>query len=220
MGDLEIRKIPNFEGYYSLRSDGIVFSDERIVQTIDGKQIRLKKKQLTTAKYKSKHGTDQDANYRFRVDGKSYSVGLSFLKAITFPEIYNSPVVDQPDEVWVPLFFNNAYSVSNFGRVKRNAQNSVCCGITWSKADYLISLHTSNKGIMYFGCRHPTKDISTTLPLGRAIYQSFYGLLPDNTIVLNIDGDRNNNNLSNLYIEKNNAPLIKYWDRMNIKASK
>lgn len=207
---LEIRKIPNFEGYYSLRSDGAVFSDERVIDTARG-PMRIKGKQLTSAKYKSKHGTDQDANYKFRMDNKGYSVGLSFLKAITFPEIYNTRVIDLPGEVWVPLFFNEKYSVSNIGRVKRNHQKQTCCGIEWVKSDHLISIFEMGCDGYFFGCRHRHEDKITTLPLGRSVYQSFIRLVGDDEIVCHKDGDKRNNHISNLMMQDKTIFLKDYW---------
>ena len=210
--ELITRDIPHFDGYYSMRSDGVVFSNERIVEHAIHGQMKIKGKMLSTAKYKNKHGTPKPANYRLRLGGKGHSVGLEFLKAITFPEIFNQSIDDLDGEVWKPLYANNDYSVSNLGRVKRNKESFVCCGIEWVRADYLISTHiVSHKTSQYvlFGCW--VGGSQTNLILGRSIYQSFVRLLKDNEVIAHKDGCFENNTLSNLIVRPKNSHLIEYW---------
>lgn len=42
----ERRPIPKYEGLYSIRGDGTVFSDERIVTKSDGKRMKVKERAL------------------------------------------------------------------------------------------------------------------------------------------------------------------------------
>lgn len=200
--ELITRDIPHFDGYYSMRSDGVVFSNERIVEDSIGRLMKIKKKQLTGTVNKSKtYSTKENPTFNFRYQGKYHSVYLRFLKAITFPEIYNLPVPDLDGEEWSCVKGLSRYLVSNLGRAKIASEKSVCCGIEWVKSEKLITLYKSKDGYITFNAKEKNKD-PRTVTLAKEVYRSFRGL-NGNCVVGHIDGDLSNNALSNLFLKKN-----------------
>lgn len=194
---LERKPIPGFEGYYSVRSDGAVFSDERIVEKSNGKKMKVKERQLKKTVTVNKHGnTEKNCRYRLCVEAQKSSFSITTLMKIVFPEMY-PPIKDLEGEEWRKISGHSKYMVSNKGRVKKKAEIKVSGGI-----QYLEQEHLRHIGLIDGYPRVCLQeDNNSNLKLvARLVFEAFHRQLNEFEQVTCKDGNHLNTHSENLIV--------------------
>jgi hypothetical protein len=107
---------------------------------------------------------------------------------------------DLPDEKWKT--FEDDFSVSTHGRIK-------------NKNGLLMNCHTDKRGYVYVSVKGKTKSVH------RIVSQAFIGQLSDNMVVNHKDGDKGNNNVTNLEIVSQSFNVQHAYDMgLNVKLNK
>lgn len=201
LATLQRRQVPGFEGYYSVREDGVAFSEAREIEYIDGRVRKIKEKMLKEIVIKRKRGTynESDIVFRFSVENKGYSFSKGTLMKIVFPEKF-PPVESLKNEDWRPAYGHPNYAVSNLGRVKRLAYKAQTCGIEYTEQEVLVT-QTKTSGCCYLVVHLRNNAKQETTVTSRLMVSSFFEpALTDDEVVTYIDGNVQNLTLDNFKV--------------------
>jgi hypothetical protein len=191
----ERRPIPKYEGFYSIRGDGTVFSDERIITKSDGKRMKVKERALKEVPHSGGKGYVRDAiSFQFSVDGERASFYKSSLLKMVFPELFK-PVENLQGEVWLTVEAHPRYMVSNKGRIKRIKEINKVNGMEYVNQEELR--HISNMD-GYALVSLQSNDVNNGCLLGRLIYETFVRKLSKEEHIQYKDGNAFNLALDNL----------------------
>lgn len=104
-------------------------------------------------------------------------------------------------EIWKVLPSGcGCYSVSTFGRVRRETS------ITAAKAGHILKQHLSRDGYRQVGISVAGKP--RLIRVHRAVYEAFFGKIPENLVINHKDGDKQNNYPWNLEAITNRENII------------
>lgn len=191
----ERRPIPKYEGLYSIRGDGTVFSDERIVTKSDGKRMKVKERALKEVPSSGGNGyTGKTCTFKFSVDGERASFSKSSLLKMVFPELFK-PVENLQGEVWKTVDDHPRYMVSNKGRIKRIKEINKVNGMEYVNQEELRHINNMDG---YALVTLQSNDESNGCLLGRLIYETFVRKLSREEHIQYKDGNAFNLCLDNL----------------------
>ena len=196
---LEIRKIPNFEESHSIRSDGMVCTNERLVR-IGANGTRLIKRKFIKPYAISRHENSENPTTYFNLylDGKRYAISQAALMKITYPELYK-PIENKVGEEWVVVSGFENYSVSNMGRVKKNSKLKSVYGIEYLDQERLLVQHANESGVLCV--RLFSEDgLSTSKSVLKLVACAFIGLIGSDCVTIPKDGNNSNCVLDNISI--------------------
>lgn len=107
-------------------------------------------------------------------------------------------------EIWKPIpSLDNMYEASNLGRIRslpRVAYSPRGNGYYFSTKGTLLKPTLMGSGIRYPYVRITTEKYNKPMPVHRFVAEVFLGEIPDKMVINHIDGNTNNNNVSNLEI--------------------
>lgn len=208
---LERRKVPGFEGYYSVREDGAVFSEERTIVKSNFQEQKVPERML---KFRFGEG-ENTPRVGFSYEGKSYLFYVSTLMKIVFPEKFFD-AESLKGEIWKTIQDFERYEVSNFGRIKAKAERKeVSNGCYYTEPSRIIDPYGHNSGLNFAEVKDrfdpgeraivnlAYRDTSKRSCVGvaRAVAAAFIKeSLSDDEVVIHIDQDQFNNHVDNLKI--------------------
>jgi hypothetical protein len=191
----ERRPIPKYEGFYSIRGDGTVFSDERIVTKSDGKRMKVKERALKEVPHAGGNGYVGDSvSFKFSVDGERASFSKSSLLKMVFPELFK-PVENLQGEEWRAVEAHPRYMVSNKGRIKRVKEINTVNGMEYVNQEELRHIGNMDG---YALVSLQGNDENNACLLGRLIYETFVRKLSKEEHIQYKDGNAFNLCLENL----------------------
>lgn len=188
------RSVPGYEGFYSITTDGDVYSDNRVVQKIDGKMMRVKERILRETRVKFKGKETNCVKYRLCVEGLKVSISKAAMLKRTFPDLFK-PVEDLPGEIWKVIPEHTRYAVSNLGRVKRLTEERVSSNFSYTEQSSLRHIGVLDQ---YMIVCLQNNDEQNTKIVARLVFEAFYRPLQPREHVLYKDGDYTNIKADNL----------------------
>lgn len=189
-GTIERRSIPTYEGFYSITTEGVVYSDSRTQHGITTNTATTTEERVLTIQYKG------NVPYVTLLrSGKRDVYNVEVLLKATFPENY-PPVQDLEGEEWQPLPDYPEFMVSNRGRVKQTTQQKTTGSIKYMEPESLRNVITTK----------PPAYIVLPNSLGKVTLPNLiYRLFVDPNIrksqkIQFKDGDTSNLSVDNLFI--------------------
>lgn len=185
---VERRSIPGYEGFYTIDSNGEVYSHRRSVTNTNGvKHVRdgkkLKRKISSTAPL---------GEVRLCTHGISILYSVIWLLRATFPELY-PPIENLEGEIWKPIKDYPDCEISNLGRVKRIAKLVRRGNIEYIEQEHLHPVTRANRSQPYISFRY-----GHLKQLAGLVYRTFVGEIPPRKKIGYKDGNVDNVKVSNL----------------------
>jgi hypothetical protein len=188
---VERRPIPGYEGFYTIDSNGQVYSLSRSVKNTVGVTH-----ERVGRKLKPKVSNTPLGEVALCTHGISIQYLVDWLLRATFPELY-PPIENLEGEIWKPIKDYPHCEISNLGRVKRIAKLVKRGKIEYIEQEHLNPVARANRSQPYaiFRPGH-LKSIAGL------VYRTFIGEIPSSHYINFKDENVLNACETNLYLSK------------------